>query len=147
MVSMWTVLLLVHLVGLALGLGAASVKLMLLLRSRADHGFVPTFLEITRPVTRLIILGLILLTVSGIGWLLLGYPFTTVLIAKLVLVVGIWILGPVIDNVVEPELVRLAPAVGEPPSHDFISIQRRYLALEVAATGAFYVVLVMWVLV
>lgn len=145
MVSMWTVLLLAHLVGLALGMGAASVKLTLLLRSRADPGFVPTYLAIARPVTRLIILGLILLTLSGIGWLILGYPFTAVLIAKLVLVGVLWVLGPMIDNVVEPRFVSSAPVGAEPPSPDFLSAQKRYLAFELAATGTFYLVVVMWV--
>jgi hypothetical protein len=143
---MWTVLMLAHLFGLALAMGAASVKLMLLLRSRRDHGFVPTYLEIARPVTRLIVLGLILLTLSGIGWLLLGYPFTTVLIAKLILVGAIWVLGPIIDNVVEPRFARLAPVGDELPSPDFLSTQKRYLALEVAATGAFYGVVALWVI-
>jgi hypothetical protein len=56
---MWTVLSMAHLVGLALGVCAGSVKLALLLRRRTDHGFAPTSLEITRPGTRLIVLGLI----------------------------------------------------------------------------------------
>jgi hypothetical protein len=59
-------LLLVHLVGLAIGLGAATAKLVLLFRCRADAAFVPTYLAVVRPITRQIILGLVLLLLSGI---------------------------------------------------------------------------------
>ena len=60
-------LLLVHLVGLAIGLGAATAKLVLLFQCRADGAFVPTYLAVVRPITRQIILGLVLLLLSGIG--------------------------------------------------------------------------------
>jgi hypothetical protein len=91
--------------------------------------------------------GLVLLTVSGVGWLLLGYPFTPLLVVKLVLVGAIWVLGPIIDNVAEPRFQNLAPGAGESPSAGFIRTLRQYLLLEVAATGLFYVIVVMWVLI
>lgn len=144
----WTSLLsLAHLIGLALGLGCATAKLMLLVKCRADHAFVPTYIAVARYVTRLIILGLVLLTLSGVGWLLVGYPLTPVLVVKLVLVGAIWVLGPVIDNVAEPRFRRLAPGSGESPSPAFTRIGRQYLLLEILATGLFYVVVGMWVLV
>jgi hypothetical protein len=101
---------------------------------------------VARPVTRLIILGLALLTLSGVGWLLLGYPFTTLLVVKLVLVAAIWVLGPLIDNVVEPKFRKLAPRSGESVSPEFVRIQQRYLLMEGLATGLFYVIVVMWVI-
>jgi hypothetical protein len=129
-----------------LGVGCATAKLTLLLRCKADHSFLPAYIAVAKPVTRLIVLGLALLTLSGVGWLLLGYPFTSLLVVKLVLVGAIWVLGPIIDNVVEPRFQKLAPGAGEPPSHEFIRIQRRYLLLEGTATGLFYVIVVMWML-
>lgn len=146
MPSLPSFLSLAHLIGLALGVGSATAKLTLLLRCKADHAFVPTFLAVARPVTRLIILGLALLTLSGIGWLLLGYDFTPLLIAKLVMVVAIWVLGPIIDNVVEPQFQKLAPQPGESATPAFIQIRQRYLFLEVIATGLFYAIIVMWVM-
>lgn len=133
-----------HLVGLALGVGAATVKLVLLLRCRTDAAFVTVYIQVARPITRHIILGMVLLTLSGIGWLLLGYPFTSLLIVKLVLVATIWALGPVIDNVVEPRFRKLAPQPGEAVSPAFTRIQRQYLALELFATLLFYVTIVIW---
>ena len=141
---MWSLLSLVHLIGLALGVGCASVKLVLLLRAKLNHAFIPAYLEVARPITRLIILGLALLVFSGIGFMLTGYQFTPLLVVKLVLVGTILVLGPVIDNVIEPRFLRLAPAAGTSPSPAFIRIQRRYLLAETIATGLFYVILVVW---
>jgi hypothetical protein len=146
MVSLPSLLSLAHLIGLALGVGCATAKLTLLLRCRADHTLVPSYIATAKPITRLIVLGLALLTLSGVGWLLLGYPFAPLLVVKLALVVAIWVLGPVIDNVVEPKFQKLAPEPGESASPAFIRIQQHYLLLEVTATGLFYVIVAMWVL-
>ncbi len=146
MTSLPSVLSLAHLIGLVLGVGAATVKLTLLLKSRTDHAFVPAYVAAARPITRLIILGLALLTLSGAGWLLIGYPFTTLLVVKLVLVAAIWVMGPVIDNVVEPKFLKLAPSAGESASPAFIRAQQHYLLMEAIATGLFYVIVAVWVL-
>ena len=125
---------------------AATAKLALLLKCNADQAFVPVYLAVTRPLTKLIILGLALLTLSAIGWLLVGYDFSLLLIVKLVMVGTIWMLGPIIDNVVEPKFRNLAPHHGEQGSSAFLQIQKRYLVLEAIATGLFYVIIVVWML-
>jgi len=134
-----------HLVGLALGVGAATVKLVLLIKCTTDHTFVATFNKVARLITRQIILGLILLTLSGIGLVLRGYPFTPLLTFKVALVAVIWVLGPIIDHVAEPKFRQLAPEPGERPSPEFAVAQKRYLLLEVIATLLFYIVIVAWV--
>jgi len=146
MSSLPSLLSLAHLIGLALAVGSATAKLTLLLKSRADDAFVPAYLAVARPLTRLIVLGLALLTLSGVGWLLVGYSFTPLLVGKITLVAAIWVLGPIIDNVVEPAFRKLAPRPGEPASPAFIRARQRYLLLEAIATGLFYVIIVMWVL-
>lgn len=123
------------------------MKLALLFRCNADAAFVPVYAKVARPVTKQIIIGQILMTLSGIAWLLGGHPFTPRLVVKLVLVAAVWVLGPLIDNAVEPRFLRLAPASGESPSPAFVRIQRQYLTLEVLATGLFYLIVVIWVLV
>lgn len=147
MISMFSFLTFAHLVGLVLGMGSATAKLTLLMKCRADVEFVPVYLKVARPITRLIIVGLVLLTLSGIGWLLMDFSFTTLLLVKIILVAAIWVLGPVIDNVVEPKFQKLALITGESPSPAFIRIRNQYLALEVIATALFYVIVVIWVLV
>ena len=134
----------VHLIGLALGVGAATVKLVLLLQSRSNPALVPVFLSVVRPITKVIILGLVLLLASGIGWIAMGRPFTSTLVAKSVLVAALFILGPIIDNVVEPKYRAAAPRSGEAASAEFLRAQQRFLALEIAATGIFYVIVVAW---
>lgn len=64
---------------------------------------------------------------------------------KLALVVAIWVLGPIIDNVVEPKFRDLAPGPGESASPAFVRIQERLL-LEGVATGLFYVIVLLWIL-
>lgn len=134
-----------HLLGLALGVGAATVKLVLLFKCRLDRTLVPVYLRFAKLITGQIIVGMVLLTLSGIGWLMLGYPLTSLLVAKIVLVAAVWLLGPFIDNVVEPRLQRLALQPGEPASAALIEVQSRHFTLEVIATMLFYVIVVAWV--
>jgi hypothetical protein len=139
--AVWAFLLLVHLVGLSLGVGAATVKLALLAQSIVDPSFAATFLRVSKPITRLIVVGLILLTLSGIGWLFLGYRFTPLLVVKILLVVAVWVLGPYIDRVVEPRFAQLIPQSGKAVSPEFTAIQRRYLVMETVATVLMYAIL------
>lgn len=138
-------ILLVHLVGLALALGAAAVKVTLLLACRGDARRTGAYLLVGPVITRFIVLGLGLLTASGIAWLLLGRPVTPLLAAKLGLVAVLWVLGPIIDRRVEPAFTRLAPA-GE-GSPGLSRARRRYVALELLATGLVGVITVLGVLV
>jgi hypothetical protein len=141
-----SLLLLVHLAGLALGLGAATAKVVLLLRCRADSAFVPAYLAIVKPITRQVILGLVLLLLSGIGFMVIGHSFTPRLVRKLVLVAAIFVIGPVIDNVIEPRFRALAPRPGAPASPEFVRVLTQYLALDVLAGGLFWAVVVLWVM-
>ena len=65
---------------------------------------------------------------------------------KLVLVAAILVIGPIIDNVVEPKFRQLATAGETTPAPAFIRAQRQYLGLEIVATLLFYVVVVYWVI-
>lgn len=147
MANLWPILTLFHLLGLALALGAAAVKLALLLRGRADAAAVPAYLGVAGPVTRLIVLGMVLATLSGIGFVALGRPITPILIAKLAFVAALWVLGPIIDRAVEPRLARLVPPPGEPASPGFARVRRQHLALEVAATSLLCAAVVLGVLI
>ena len=144
--SLPAILTIVHLVGLSLALGAATVKLVLLLWCRADGELVQAFLKVGRPITRLIVAGMILLALSGSGWLLVAYDLTLLLIVKLALFGAVFVLGPIIDNVAEPRFRKLAPPADGPGSPEFLRARRQYLALEVAATLLFYVIVVLWVM-
>lgn len=144
MPSPWSLLFVAHLVGLSLAVGAATVKLSLLWRCRHDPANFAAYRSVVRPITRLIIAGMVLLTLSGAGMLWLGSPLTARLAIKLALFASIWLIGPLIDNVVEPRFVALLPGAGEAPTPGFRRARAQYLALEMLATGLFYIVIVFW---
>ncbi len=143
MSTVYTLLALMHLLGLVLGVGSATVKLVLLFRCNSNYGFMPVYFSVAKHITRLIVLGLILLTLSGIAWLFVGYSFTPLLIVKVVLVGLIWILGPIIDNVAEPRIEKLIPLQGDTASLAFVRIQKQYLALELLATLLMYAITIL----
>ena len=128
----------VHLSGLVLGVGAATVKVVLILKFNYDLSLVPSYLKFSKVITRIIVLGLLLLTLSGVGLMFLGAQFTPLLAAKLVLVAAIWGIGPFVDRAIEPKLARLAPALGEEPTAEFLIVQKKHLALETVAIFLFY---------
>ena len=112
-----------HMIGLALATGGATTKLVFLLKSKADPAYLLPYLALATAITRLIVLGLVLLTLAGIGLLLLGHALTALLVVKLAMVVLIFVLGPLIDKVVEPRFRELTPRAGESHSTAFIRIQ------------------------
>jgi hypothetical protein len=144
---MHQVILLVHLAGMGLALGGAAVKLSILVGCRLDPSLTAAYVRVAKPITRLIVVGMLLLTASGILWLVLGRPFTPELYVKIALAGVVWVLGPVIDNVVEPTFVRLAPAGGAAVTPEFARVQRRHLALELIATALLGAITVLGVLV
>lgn len=137
---------LVHYLGLGLALGSATTKLILLLKSRADYAFIPTYVAVAKPITRLILIGTALLVLSGITWLLLGYPLSGLLIVKVILVAMVFVVGGSMDKLIEPKFYKLAPKPNDPVSPELIQIQKLYLVAEALATGLYYVIVVMWVL-
>jgi len=147
MISFTSFLTIIHLIGLVLGAGAASVKLVLLIKCRSDYTFIPSYLNVVRPVTKILILGIILLTLSGILWIITGFPLMVILIIKIVLVLGLWVLGPIIDNKVEPKFKELAPSADQSVSSEFIQTMNKYLTLEIFATSLFYIIIIYWVLI
>jgi hypothetical protein len=52
--TMYLLLALGHLVGLALGVGAATVKLVLLFKCKSDPAFVSVYVRVAKLITRLI---------------------------------------------------------------------------------------------
>ena len=143
MLTIYSLLTVMHLLGLALGVGSATVKLILLFRCNSNYDFMPVYFSVTKHITRLIVLGLILLTLSVIGWLFIGYSFTPLLIVKVVLVGLVWVLGPIIDNVAEPRVKKLIPLQGDTASLAFIHIQKQYLVLELTATLLMYAITIL----
>ncbi len=45
MTSLWSILYLAHILGLVLGVGAATVKVILLIKASSNHEFVPIYIK------------------------------------------------------------------------------------------------------
>jgi hypothetical protein len=134
-----------HYLGFAMAVGAATSKTVLLLKTRNDLTFVPIFLGASRPLTRLIITGLLLTVASGIAWLGLDYhAMSPRLWAKVMLVALVFAIGPLIDHVIEPRFRVLAPQPGEAPAPAFVAARHRYVAAELLATALLYGVAILW---
>jgi len=146
MLSTYDLLVLLHLIGLSFGLGAATVKMVFVIKSNADPEFLPVYFKVTKIVTKFIVSGILILTLSGIGWIIYGYSFSPLFIVKLVLVGLMWLLGPIIDNVFEPRLVKAAPMPGATVTPEFISAQKKHLLLEIIATGLMYAITILGVM-
>ncbi len=138
---------LVHLIGLALAVGSATVKVALLLRCRGDITFAAHYIQVSPVVTRLIVSGLAILTLSGAAWMVvLGQGFTGLMITKLILVGLVWVMGPLIDKVIEPRFTRLVVESSASPSEELARAHRQFLSAEAATTGSFYVTMLLGVL-
>lgn len=140
------ILYIVHVIALVLAAGSATIKLLLLFKCKADYRFFNVYFQVAPLITRLIIMGMIFLTLSGIAWIIIGYSLEPLLILKIVLVAGIWVLGPVIDNIAEPKLKKYFPLHQQAPAAEFNLAQNKHLQLEIAATLLMYAALIIGVL-
>ena len=140
------ILYIVHIIALALAAGSATIRLLLLFKCKADYKFFNVYFQVAPLITRLIITGMIFLTLSGIAWIIIGYSLETLLILKIVLVAGIWGLGPIIDNIAEPKLKKYFPLPDRVPAAEFNLAQKSHLQLEIAATILMYAVVIIGVL-
>ena len=131
-----TLFILVHTFGLAFGLGGVTINVALMIKARFDKELASVMSKVSKIIGPLIFLGLVLLTISGIGFMRLGYLLTRTLAVKHILIVALWIEGPLIFYFTS-KLEKLSPKLSEPPSPKFLSTRRKMQAL--AAVG-----LVLW---
>ncbi len=142
---MWQIFRLIHLFGLAFGVGAVTVNLILMMRSRSNKDFAPVFMRASKPIAMLVFLGLILLTLSGIGFAALGYLEKQLLLAKHILVAVLWVNGLFVMFSLSPKLIKLAPKPGQPLKQEFLSIQRQVQVMGTLGIILWYTITVMGV--
>ncbi len=105
------------------------------MRAAADRHLAAAYARLVPSITRVIVAGMALLTASGAVWIVQGRPWTPALFVKIGLAAGVWILGPIIDKVVEPAFLRTLGATATAPSPECVRARRRYVTLEFMATG------------
>jgi hypothetical protein len=168
-----SVFIFIHIVGLAFGLGGVTVNFALMIKARFDKELASIIPRVSKTIGPLIFLGLVLLTISGIGFVHLGYPLTRTLVVKLHLVGVLWVEGLLISYL-SSKLGRLAPKshladidreiervkkhvsaglsgsvlepLGEPPSLKFLSTRRKMQALATVGLFLWYTITVLGVL-
>lgn len=143
MVSTYSIVSLIHDFGLAFGVGGVTVNLALMMKSRSDREFAPIFMKASEPIARLVFLGLSLLTLSGIGFFVLGYPEEQMLLVKHILVAVLWVIGSLMMFSYQPKLAKLAPKPGQPPTPEFFSIQKRVQILGMIGIILWYTTTIM----
>jgi hypothetical protein len=126
-----------HTIGLAFGLGGVTASFVLMIKSRFDRELASTIINVSKTIAPLIFLGLVLLTISGIGFMRLGYPLTRTLAIKHALVVALWIVGPIMLYLTS-KLEKLSSKPGEPPSPKFLSTRTKVQALAVVGLVLWY---------
>lgn len=136
-----------HSIGIAWGLGAATIGFLGMRKGQKDPQFGQAWTKFLPTITNLIWIALILLVVSGVGLLVL-HPATVNYSAamwgiKHVVVYFIIVAGIIITLVIAPKLKRLAPQAGANPSPEFLKARTLMQRLGVINLICWYVVVVL----
>ncbi|MHA2301641.1 MAG: hypothetical protein ACXACD_11870 [Candidatus Thorarchaeota archaeon] len=123
-----------------------TANFALMLKSRSDKEFGPIFMKASEPIAKIISLGLILVTLSGVGFYAIGYPETQLLLIKHVLVVALWINGFIMMFYLQPKLKGLAPRPDKPPTPEFFLVQKQMQTLGIIGIVLWYAITVQGVL-
>lgn len=117
---------LVHDIGIALGLGGATVSAIISRKADKDPEMAPFASRVMPAISRMIWLAIVLLIVSGIAVTpLITWPLnTTLLTAKHILVVLLVLNGIAITRFMG-KTMKLAPAPSGTPSPEFLKAKRR----------------------
>lgn len=121
-----------HFIGLAFGLGGATIATIISIKSEKDKNIEKIQMKIMSPIVKLIWIGLILLIISGIA-----IPFyikwtlnTKLLIIKHVLVVWIVIFG-IFIGMSSKKMKILTQVLKEKPSPKFLKLKKQIKYLSI----------------
>lgn len=133
-----------HFVGLAFGLGGATIAAVISSKAEKDKDVDKAFMKIMPSTVKLIWAGLILLIISGIALpFFVKWPLNKqLLIIKHVLVAWIVIIGVVI-GFKSKKMTNLAPVLKEKPSALFLRAKKQVKALSIINLVLWYAVTLM----
>ena len=122
----------VHFLGLAFGLGGATIATIISAKADKDKDVGKVIMKIMPSISKLIMFGLLLLIISGIALpFYMAWPVNKkLLIIKHVLVAWIVIIGIFIGTRMK-KVKNLAPVLREKPSQEFLRVkkQMKYLSI------------------
>ena len=106
MITIKTILLIGHVIGVALGVGGASVSDVLFVTSIADRRIDRSELKLLRIASKVVVFGLVLLAVTGVGFIVTGSPLSPRFWAKMTIVLIASINGYVMHRFMFPLFER-----------------------------------------
>ena len=120
-----------HFVGLAFGLGGATIAVIISSKAEKDEDVNRAMIKIMPSISKLIGFGLILLIISGVGILLyVEWPLDRqILLVKHVLVAWIVIVGIIIGKSMK-KMKMSAPKGKEKPSAEFLKAKKKLRAFS-----------------
>lgn len=130
-----------HFVGLAFGLGGATIAAIIFAKAEKDKDVASAVNKIMPSIVKLIWLGLILLIISGIALpFFIKWPLNTkMLVVKHVLVVWIIIVG-IIIGIKMRKVKNLVPVLRERPSLSFLKAKKQVKILSMINLVLWYIV-------
>ncbi len=138
----------IHVLGLAWGIGGATINTILIMKAEKDPQIAPVVMGLVPSIVKLIWVAIILLILSGIGLAIEGADWldTTIMLVKHALVAVLVVIGLVMMFVMMPKMQKLAPK-GGPPSAEFLAAKKTTQALGMLNLVLWYAILVMsyWV--
>ena len=146
------IFMIIHLISLSWGVGGATLGFLFNIVSSKKKDMAPHISSVMPYITKLIILSLILLGVSGVVVQVVlsgnfhGYWITFPLsIVKTVLVIVLVIIGVLLAAKLAPKLGTLAPR-GGPPSEEFLRTRKLVMILGMVNLILWYVILILAVI-
>jgi hypothetical protein len=134
------------LIGLCWGVGGATLGLLLMVISERNPEMKPHVSKILPTNTRLIMLGIILLGISGVALQLVisgnYYAEHWILGLKHVFAAILLILGIFMVAKISPKMQRLAPK-GGPPSEEFLKTKKLAMLVGITNTILWYVIVIL----
>lgn len=103
-----TFLIIGHIIGVAIGAGGATMSDILFVTSIADNRIDDSELRLLKIASKVVVIGLLLLTVTGIGFLLTGSPTSPRFWAKMTIVLIAALNGFVMHRLLFPIFARCA---------------------------------------
>ena len=134
-----------HDIATAWGVGGVTIAFLLLLKGDRDKELAPIIRNKLMPlISKVIMIGLLLLIVSGIGLLYLTpWPLGDFYLIKHIFVVALLCVGISMGAYVMPRRNKLAPTPGNPPSKEFLKFKRLARALHLVNLILWYVITVL----
>jgi uncharacterized membrane protein len=116
----------IHFIGLAFGLGGATIAAIISRKADRDKDIAIASMKIMPSISRLIVLGLIFLIISGIALpFFIKWPLNKeMLVVKHILVILIVVFGMILGKN-SKKISKLAPRGNEKPSQEFLKIKKK----------------------